>query len=151
MKPDTNSTHPRTGSSTTHQDVSSNIRRRSATEAHQQAIATINEMFDRLDELTAARDRLTGIAPREPDDDPIQDAETLLEHARRLSGALDALRSAAFAAAAHRTRNELAADIGTKHTTLFPRPARHASQHLRLTPVPLDPTPSAGVMDHAAS
>ena len=99
----------------------SSDRRLAATQAHQQAIATINEMFDRLDELTAARDRLTGIAPRQPDDDPIQDAELLLDHARRLAGALEALRAAALAAADHRTRSELAADIGTKNNVLFPR------------------------------
>ena len=103
----------------------SSARRLAATQAHQQAIATINEMFDRLDELTAARDRLTGIAPRQPEADPIQDAELLLDHARRLGGALEALRAAALAAAEHRPRSELAADIGTKTTALFPRaPAR---------------------------
>ncbi len=81
-------------------------------------------MFDRLDELTAARERLTGVAPRQPDDDPIQDAELLLEHARRLGAALESLRSAAVAAVDHCTRAELAADIGTKPAALFPRPAR---------------------------
>ena len=99
-------------------------KRLAATQAHQQAIATINEVFDRLDELAAARDRLTGIAPRQPDDDPIQDAELLLDHARRLGAALKALRSAALAAVDHRTRTELAADIGTKAAALFPRTAR---------------------------
>jgi hypothetical protein len=102
----------------------SSARRLAATQAHQQAIATINEVFDRLDELTAARDRLTGIAPRQPDDDPIQDAELLLDHARRLGAALEALRSAALAAVDHRTRTDLAADIGTKSAALFPRAAR---------------------------
>ena len=72
----------------------SSDRRLTATLAHQQAIATINEMFDRLDELTAARDRLTGVAPRHPEADPIQDAELLLDHARRLAGTLEALRAA---------------------------------------------------------
>jgi len=99
-------------------------RRHEATAAHQQAIATINEMFDRLDELTAARDRLSGVGPRHPDGDPIQDAELLLDHARRLGGALEALRSAALAAVDHRSRSDLAADVGAKTTALFPRAAR---------------------------
>jgi hypothetical protein len=129
----------------------SSASRRAATETHQLAIATINAMFDRLDELTAARDRLTDIAPREPDDDPIQDAEALLEHARRLNGALDALRSAALSAATHRTRSELAADIGAKNSALFPRPNRQAQQRVRPTPASLDPAPSAGVAHQEAS
>jgi len=111
----------------------------------QQAVATINEMFDRLDELTAARDRLTGIAPRHPEADPIQDAELLLDQARRLAGTLEALRAAAVAAAEHRPRSELAADIGTKNNVLFPRqgaprvivdPDRRT---VRMTPGPVTP------------
>jgi hypothetical protein len=112
--------------------MSTSARRRAATHAHQQAIATIDEMFDRLDDLTAARDRLTGLAPREPDDDPIHDAETLLEHARRLNAAVEALRSAALAAAAHRTRGKLAADIGTKSPVCSSRdraPRRGSTSH----------------------
>ena len=120
----------------------SSARRHAATEAHLRAVATINEMFDRLDDLTAARDGLTGVAPRQPDDDPIQDAETLLEHARRLGAALDALRTAAFAASTHRARGELAADIGTKNTGLFPRPARQPGHAARLTLAPVDPPPT---------
>src|SRR4051794_6504986 len=46
--------------------VVSGAKRLAATQAHQQAIATINELFDRLDELTAARDRLTAVAPQQP-------------------------------------------------------------------------------------
>lgn len=109
----------------------SSDRRLAATQAHQEAIATINEMFDRFDDLTAARDRLTGIAPRHPDADPIQDAELLLDHARRLAGTLEALRAAALAAAEHRTRSELSADIGTKTSTLFPR---HGSPRVIVDP-----------------
>jgi hypothetical protein len=117
----------------------SSARRHAATEAHLLAVAMINAMFDRLDDLTAARDRLTGVAPLGPDDDPMHDAEVLLEHARRLGGALDAVRAAALAAAAHRNRGDLAADVGTKPTALFPRPARPAAQPVRLTAAALDP------------
>lgn len=102
----------------------SSDKRLAARLALQQAVATINDMFDRLDELTAARARLTGISPRQPEADPIQDAELLLDHARRLAGTLEALRAAAVAAAGHRPRSELAADIGTKAAALFPRAAR---------------------------
>ena len=94
--------------------------RRAATEAHQRAIATINDMFDRLDELVAARDRLTGVAPLGQHDDPIRDAESLLDHAELLNQALSDLRVAALAASAHRRRSDLAADVGTKTAILFP-------------------------------
>ena len=102
--------------------------RRAATEQHQRAIATINEMFDRLDELAAARDRLTGVAPLGPHDDPIRDAETLLHHAELLNQALSDLRVAALAASAHRRRSDLAADVGTKAAILFPRAGRGPEQ-----------------------
>ena len=98
--------------------------RRAATEEHQRAITTINDMFDRLDELVAARDRLTGVAPLGPHDDPIRDAESLLQHAELLNQALSDLRLAALAASAHRRRSDLAADLGTKVTSLFPRAGR---------------------------
>lgn len=110
--------------------------RQAATEQHQQAIATINAMFDQLDELRTARERLTGLAPLGPDDDPLRDAETLLQHATQLNTALDELRTAAIAAAEHRTRSDLAADIGTKTNALFPRPARRPSGPVRLTTTP---------------
>ena len=119
-------------------------RRRAATLAHQRAIATINEMFDRLDELAAARERLTSIAQRPSEADPIQDAELLLDHARRLAGTLEALRAAAKAAAEHRSRSELAADIGTKTNVLFRRqgaPRVIAGTERRtvgMTPSPVD-------------
>src|SRR3954471_9109991 len=137
----TNRGHTRTGPSDAELAAANVARRRAATEAHQQAIAIINEMFNRVDELTVARDRLSSVGPREPGADPIQDAELLLAHARRLGGALDALRSAALAAVEHRSRSELAADVGTKTTALFPRVARpkepdaaHACKPIRLIP-----------------
>src|SRR4051812_27968611 len=98
--------------------------RQAATQQHALAIAAINEMFDKVDELTVARDRLTGVAPLGPDDDAIRDAETLLAHAALLNEALSQLRAVALTAAAHRNRNDLAADIGTKSATLFPRQVR---------------------------
>ena len=100
--------------------------RRAATEEHQRAITTINDMFDRLDELVAARDRVSGVAPLGPHDDPIRDAESLLHHAELLNQALSKLRLAALAASAHRRRSDLAADVGTKVTSLFPRAGRDA-------------------------
>ena len=81
-------------------------------------------MFDRLDELVAARDRLTGVAPLGTPDDPIRDAESLLHHAELLNRALSGLRRAALAASAHRRRSDLAGDVGTKVTSLFPRAGR---------------------------
>jgi hypothetical protein len=98
--------------------------RQAATEEHQRAIATINAMFDRFDELLAARERLTAVAPLGTHDDPIRVAESLLHHAELLSRALADLRIAAQAASAHRRRGDLAADIGTKPTILFPRAGR---------------------------
>ena len=99
-------------------------RRRAATEAHLQAIATINAVFDRLEDLSEARGRLTGVAPLAENDDPIRDAEALLHHAELLSQALAAVRAAAVDASTHRGRSDLAADIGTKPSVLFPRVGR---------------------------
>ena len=98
--------------------------RRAATEAHLEAIATINALFDRLEELSEARHRLTGVAPLAADDDPIRDAETLLHRAQLLSQTLAAVRAAAVDASTHRRRSDLAADIGTKPRVLFPRVGR---------------------------
>ena len=53
--------------------------RQAATQQHALAIAAINEMFDHVDELTAARDRLTGVAPFDPRDDPIGERCELTE------------------------------------------------------------------------
>jgi hypothetical protein len=86
--------------------------------------------FDRLDELIAARDRLTGVAPFGPHDDPIRDAESLLHHAQLLTRALSDVRLAALAASAHRRRSELAADVGTKATSLFPRAGRESTSRI---------------------
>jgi hypothetical protein len=99
-------------------------RRRAATEAHLQAIATINALFDRLDELSEARHRLTGVAPLAASDDPIRDAEALLHHAQLLCQTLARVRAAAIDASTHRRRSDLAADIGTKPGVLFPRAGR---------------------------
>jgi len=109
--------------------------RRAATAQHQLAIEAINELFDKAQDLAAARDRLTGIKPRGPGDDPIRDAEKLLTYADLLSDALVQLRSAAIVAAEHRSRTDLCA--GTKPTVLFPRPARHPGDPL----LTLDPRP----------
>jgi hypothetical protein len=83
---------------------------------------------------------LTGVAPRRPPDDPIQDADVLLDHARRLAP-LEARRTTALAAANHRSRGDLAADIGTKATALFPRQVRQSDPPVRLTSEPLGPPP----------
>lgn len=121
--------------------------RRAAVAQHELAIAAINEMFDKVDELVAARDRLLGLKPLEPGDDPIRDVETLLANAGILGEALAQLRAAALAAAEHRNRSDLAADIGTKPTILFPRAARPAGEAV-LTLGPR-PTPVVGVDQEA--
>ena len=121
--------------------------RRAATEQHQRAISAINEMFDRADELVAARNRLTGVEPLGAGDDLVRDAETLLAHAGQLEAALCQLRAAALTAAEHRNRNDLAADIGTKVAVLFPRPARRDDeQSLTLQPLP----PALGATDETS-
>jgi hypothetical protein len=109
-------------------------RRRAATEQHQRAIATINGMFDRLGELVAARDRLTGVDSLGPQDDQIRDAELLFHHAELLNRALSDLRLAAQAASAHRRRGDLAADLGTNTTSLFPRAGRDCQQRPKIDP-----------------
>lgn len=104
----------------------SDQRRRIATDQHQRAIESINELFDRLDHLIAARAQLSGIEPLAPDEDPVRDAESILELADRLNTALDDLRTAALGAAEHRRRTDLAADVGTKTNALFPRARSHS-------------------------
>ena len=95
--------------------------RRAATEAHLQAIATINALFDRLEELSEARYRWTGVASLAANRDPIRDAEASLHRAQLLSQTLAAVRAAAGDASMYRRRSDLAADIGTKPSVLFPR------------------------------
>lgn len=109
-----------------------------ATDTHLRAVGTINEMFDRLDDLTAGRDRLTRAASREADGDPIEDVEALLEHAWRVGAALDALRAAAHAASAHRPRGEPAADVGTKDAALFPQRSRQLGYSARPSSAPTE-------------
>jgi len=119
---------PTTNASTPRRDDNTvGSRRRAATEAHLQAITTINALFDRIDDLTEARERLNSVAPLGPNDDPIRDAEVLLQHAELLNQALAGVRSAAVDASAHRRRNDLAADVRTKVNLLFPRPGRDSS------------------------
>ena len=110
--------------------------RQAATQQHALAIAAINEMFDKVEELAVARDRLTGVAPLGPDDDAIRDAATLLAHAALLNEALTQLRAVALTAAEHRNRHDLAADIGTKSATLFPRQVRPPVEPAQLSRVP---------------
>jgi hypothetical protein len=52
----------------------------------------------------------------------------LLDVARRIGTAVEALRAAASAAANHRSRSDLAADVGTKITAVFPRQARRRTR-----------------------
>ncbi len=126
--------------------------RHAATQQHGLAVAAINEMFDKVDELASARDRLTGVAPLGPNDDPIRDAETLVANAAVLSEALCQLRAAALGAAEHRNRNDLAADIGTKSAALFPRQVRPPVDPAHLVPVPRrEPTPAHAGEHEAAS
>ena len=96
-------------------------RRRTATAKHTAAIATIEALFDRVNELRRAREALTGIAPAEVDADPILDAAAVLDAAHRLEDALTSVRQAAAAAAEHRSRSDLASDVGTRLSALFPR------------------------------
>ena len=76
--------------------------RRAAVAQHEQAIAAINALFDKVDELAAARDRLTGVEPLGSDDDPIRDAELLLRSRHGLNEPLEQPRTAATTAAEHR-------------------------------------------------
>lgn len=96
-------------------------------------------MFDRLDDLAGARDLLTGVEALGPGDDPVRDAESLLERAARLDQTLGELRAAALRAAEHRRRADLAADVGTKPTALFPRSPRRVRKDGADGPVARDP------------
>ncbi|HWL44573.1 MAG TPA: hypothetical protein VNQ73_16655 [Ilumatobacter sp.] len=130
----------------------SEARRRSATEQHERAVNAINALFDRLDDLAAARQRLSEFASRAADGDPLRDADGLLQVAAQLAGAVDGVRAAALAAAEHRSRNELAADVGTRAASLFPRsagPTRPSNETLSAAATTQRPTgqPSIGSVE----
>lgn len=93
-------------------------RRQTATQQYAIATATINTMFDRDDEL---RDTLTAIATTAAGTDPLRAAHDIAEHATRMMQLVDQLTTAVNAAAAYRAKTELAADIGTRPSLLFPR------------------------------
>lgn len=95
-------------------------------------ITTINALFDRVDERTEARNRFTSVAPLGPDDDPVRDAEVLLQHAELVNQALAGVRSAAVDASVHRRRNDLAADVSTKANLLFRRDRPYGGGHTSL-------------------
>ena len=114
-------------------------RRAAATAQHERAIAAISALFDRVENLRAARERFAGIEPLAPDDDPIRDGEALIGLAEQLAAALGKVREAADAAAEYRTRSELASDLGTRTAALFPRPARQRKP-AQPAPAPLDAT-----------
>ena len=109
---------------------STESRRRAATEQHQLAIAAITTLFDRVDDLRETLARLTGLASLGADDDPLREAEAVLQVAEQIDRALAAVRAAALAAAEHRGRGDLVSDIGTRLVLLFPRTAA-ASPKLR--------------------
>lgn len=107
--------------------------RRIATDQHPRAIESINEMLDRLEHLTAARDQLTGFEPIRPHEDPVHDAESLLEHAKRCIDTLDNLRAAAVVDASHRHRTDLATNIDTFTNAWFLRTSTHSAATARRT------------------
>ncbi len=94
-------------------------RRHAATERYARAAAAINAVFDRADELRAATAAV--VAAHSSAGDPVQGARAMLEAAACVETALERLRSAAKAAAAFRTKSDLASDIGTRISLLFPR------------------------------
>jgi hypothetical protein len=121
-------------------------RRRAATAKHTAAIATIEALFDRVGELRLAREALTGIAPAEVDADPIRATEAALDTAHRLEDALTSVRQAA-AAAEHRSRSDLASDVGTRLSALFPRQNTTTTQRSQAT----SPAPSVAEAEHGQS
>lgn len=132
--------------STTTNTGGSAARRRAATEQHERAIGAINAVFDRLADLSEARARLTRLAASASSDDPLRDAEALALAVEQLGAALAAVRAAASAAAEHRSRGDLAADVGTKVTSLFPRTAAPPPRpEVRGDRVPVEPSGRAGV------
>lgn len=114
-------------------EVMSDDQRRIATDQHPRVVESINEVFDRLDHLTAARDQLTGFEPIGRHEDPVHDAESLLEHAKRCIDTLDNLRTAAVADASHHHRTDLATNVDTTTTASFLRTSTHSEDTARLT------------------
>ncbi len=120
MDSNTNDTRPSQPSARVRASDIADERRRAANARHAAAIDTIDTLFDRADQLRVARDRLTGIAPAPVDADPIRDAQAVIDAAHQLGNALNDLRQAAQRATKHRSRSDLANDIGTRQSALFP-------------------------------
>jgi hypothetical protein len=146
MEPTDNATHPTQPTTAMGASDIADERRRAATAKHTAAIATIDALFDRVDQLRIARDRLTGIKPAPFEADPIRDAQAVIDAAHQLEDALSDLRQTAERAAKHRSRSELANDIGTRQSALFPRNTTNARRSRGASPT----TGAAGISDDHA-
>jgi hypothetical protein len=93
-------------------------RRQAATARYAIAAAAINTVFDRCDEL---RDYLARLSDTALGADPLRAAVDVVQLAERLAGSLEAVITAAADASEHRSKGDLANDLGTRLGLLFPR------------------------------
>jgi hypothetical protein len=96
-------------------------RRAAATAELLAAAGTINSMFDHEDRL---RGLLADCVTAAGDGDTVRAARTVIDLAARIDTEHHELLDAASAATAYRSRRELAADLDTSVTLLFPRAQR---------------------------
>ena len=102
--------------------MTTSIERRDAATAHYvTATATINAVFDHADNL---RGLLAQIRAATEIDDVLTASRTIRDLNFQLDDAVTALLTGANAAAAYRSRSDLAGDLGTRTAVLFPRTAR---------------------------
>ena len=139
------STSPDRGDAQNMASMTPSTDKRHAATAHYAAgTAAINAMFDRADNL---RDLLDQIRAAAGDSDVVHAARDVLEVNVRLDASLNGLRDAAIAAAAYRSKSDLAADLGTRVGLLFSRPATSGDDHRpddRQTAAPVGSAPTVG-------
>ena len=96
-------------------------RRDAATAQYVTATATINAVFDHADNM---RGLLAQIRVATEIDDVLAASRTIQDLNLQLDDAVTALLTGANAAAAYRSRSDIAGDLGTRTAILFPRTAR---------------------------
>ena len=102
--------------------MTTSIERRDAATAHYvTATATINAVFDHADNM---RGLLAEIRVATEIDDVLAASRTVQDLNLQLDDAVTALLTGANAAAAYRSRSDIAGDLRTRTAILFPRAAR---------------------------
>ena len=93
--------------------------RRAATRYYATAATTINTMFDHTDQLRAIITTITNQPAG--NNDPLRTALDITDTTHQPTTSIEQVRAAAVLGSEFRTRTELAADLGTRVSLLFPR------------------------------